>query len=121
MHIGVWRLYFNRVLRYVSTSNFEKRCDMYGIIYLLTNTMTNMQYIGQTIQSLDARCSKHVSDANTGESSLIANAIRTYGAQAFTRQTLRIGVRVSDLDTVERNYINRYGTLHPNGYNERLP
>ena len=23
MHIGVWRFYFNRFLRYVSTSNFK--------------------------------------------------------------------------------------------------
>ena len=94
---------------------------MYGIIYLLTNTVTGMQYVGQTVQSLDARFSRHVSAAHVGESSLIANAIRTHGVQAFTRQKLRIGVRTSDLDTVERNYINHYGTLHPHGYNERLP
>ena len=45
---------------------------MYGIIYLLINTMTNMQYVGQTPQSLDARYNQHVLDANAGESSLIA-------------------------------------------------
>lgn len=94
---------------------------MYGLIYLLTNTITNMQYVGQTIQTLDARCSKHVSDAKAGEATLIANAIQRYGAQAFTRQVLEDGVPFSNLDTVERYYIMHYSTLHPYGYNERLP
>ena len=94
---------------------------MYGIIYLLTNTRTNMQYIGQTVQSLNARWSKHTADAYAGETTQIANAIRLYGAQAFTRQVLRTGVRESDLNRVEWNYINHYGTLHPFGYNEMLP
>ena len=95
--------------------------DMYKIIYLLTNTVTGMQDVGLSGQSLDARFSGHVSAANTGELSMIANAIRTYGVQAFTRQVLRIGVRFADLDTVERNYIKQYGTLNLYGYNEKLP
>ena len=44
MRIGVWLLYCSRFFRYVSTPNFEERCDMYRIIYLLTHTRTNMQY-----------------------------------------------------------------------------
>lgn len=120
-HIGAWRCYFNRSRRYVSTSHFEVRCDMYGMIYLLTNTRTKKQYVGQTTQSLDARFNRHVSDALAGEPTPLATAIRLHGVQAFTRQILRTLVRVSDLDTVERNYINRYGTLHPYGYNQRLP
>ena len=61
---------------------------MYGIIYLLTNTVTSKQYVGQTIQSLDARCSQHVSDAYAGELTLIASVIRTYGEQAFYETSL---------------------------------
>ena len=94
---------------------------MYGIIYLLTNTRTNMQYVGQTVQSLNARWNKHTADAYVGATTQIANAIRLYGAQAFTRQVLRTGVRESDLNTIERDYINHYGILHPFGYNEILP
>ena len=94
---------------------------MYGIIYLLTNTRTNMQYVGQTILGLTTRWNGHVAEANAGETTQIANAIRTYGAQAFTRQVLKTGVPSSDLNTFERNYINHYGTLYPFGYNERLP
>ena len=94
---------------------------MYGIVYLLTNTVTRKQYIGQTIQSLNARFSKHVSDAYAGELTLIANAIRTHGEQTFTKQVLRCLVRASDLDSVEAHYINHYNTLKPNGYNERMP
>ena len=94
---------------------------MYGLIYLLTNTVTGKQYVGQTIQSLNDRFSKHVSAAYAGELSLIASAIRTYGSQAFTKQVLRVLVRASDLDSVEAYYINLYNTLKPNGYNERMP
>ena len=94
---------------------------MYGIIYLLTNTRTNMQYVGQTILGLVTRWNGHVAEANAGETTQIANAIRLYGAQAFTRQILKTGVQVSDLNKAERDEINRYGTLYPFGYNERLP
>ena len=54
----------------------HNRQFMYGLIYLFTNTKTDMQYVGQTIQGLDARFNKHVSDTKTGEPSLIANAIQ---------------------------------------------
>ena len=94
---------------------------MYGLIYLLTNTVTGKQYVGQTTQNLNARFSKHVSAAYAGELSLMASAIRTSGPQAFTRQVLRYGVRASDLDSIETYYINLYNTRHPNGYNERMP
>ena len=94
---------------------------MYGLIYLLTNTSTKMQYVGQTILGLTTRWNGHVAAANAGETTQIANAIRTYGTQSFTRQVLKTGVRASDLNRVERDYINQYGTLHPFGYNVRLP
>lgn len=94
---------------------------MSGIIYLLTNTRTNMQYVGQTIQSLDARFSGHVAAANSGEMSLIANAIRVSGSSAFTKQILENNVRATDLDNYEAYYISFYNTRRPNGYNERLP
>ena len=94
---------------------------MHGIIYLLTNTRTNMQYVGQTILGLVTRWNGHVEEANTGEMTQIANAIRTYGAQAFTKQVLKTGVSASDLNRIERDYINHYGTLYSFGYNERLP
>lgn len=94
---------------------------MYGIIYMLTNTATGLGYVGQTTQSLNARFSGHVAAANVGELSLIANAIRTYGSQAFKKEVLRYSVRATDLDSVETLFINLYNTRHPNEYNERMP
>ena len=78
-----------------------------------------MQYVGQTIQSLDARFNRHISDAYAGETTPLADAIRLYGRSAFTKEILRIGVRASELNSVEQSYINHYKTRQPYGYNVR--
>lgn len=90
-------------------------------IYLLTNSVDGKQYVGQTrriprhrVGGLGAWARKKI--AGGYRSSPIGTAIVTHGTKAFQCVTLQI-VDVCDADEAERYWIQRLGTLEPNGYN----
>ena len=88
---------------------------MNGKIYMLTNNMNNMKYIGQTFEDVPTRIQKGYS-----KTTQIGTAIRRDGLQHFTYQILETGINTQQsLDDRENYYIRHYGTLYPNGYNER--
>jgi group I intron endonuclease len=86
------------------------------VIYQLTNIVNDKIYIGQTIQTLDARLSAHRSPRIRNKSP-IANAIRTYGSQYFTVEILRRCKTISELNRYEKHYISSLKSLWPRGYN----
>lgn len=63
-------------------------------IYLITNTLTNDQYIGKTKFSLERRFNNHVYAANAGSPYHFHCALRKYGPTAFT---------IALLETIETN------------------
>lgn len=91
-----------------------------GIIYLVTNTLTQSQYIGLTVQTLKRRWQYHVEQSKAGhiksEKSLHAS-IRKYGADKFTIREIDKGTTKKDLEAKERQWIKKLNTLVPNGYN----
>lgn len=88
------------------------------IIYKITNTVTGMAYIGQTRQTLNARFASHKSKAkNSNSRSLLHEAIREYGNEAFTAEILEVIEDESMLNSREIYWIEHEKTLHPNGYN----
>lgn len=91
-----------------------------GTIYLITNTLTNKQYVGLTIQSIERRWQYHLEQANASkiknENSLHAS-IRKYGADKFTITQIDSGVANRDLEAKEIEWIKKLNTLIPNGYN----
>jgi len=91
-----------------------------GIIYLITNMVTQMQYVGLTVQTLERRWKYHCEQANyahiKSEESLHA-AIREYGKGNFTIKELDKGTTKKDLESLERRWIKKLNTLIPNGYN----
>lgn len=61
---------------------------MPAIIYLITNTLNNKQYVGVTTNSLENRWRSHRSRARCDSSTHFHNAIRKYGENAFHCQVL---------------------------------
>lgn len=86
------------------------------IIYLLRNKITNKEYIGQTIRSIDSRLYQHVSRSKINKTH-IANSINKYGIKNFDCFILDVCQTQEELDKKEIELIQYYSTLSPNGYN----
>lgn len=91
-----------------------------GIVYLITHTESGKQYIGITIQSLERRWVNHIEQAKAGslksEASL-HEAIRRYGADAFSISIIDHGSTKGGIEQSERNWIKQLNSLEPNGFN----
>lgn len=103
---------------------------MNGIIYCLTCVPTGKKYIGQTkshkvskngsLKPYDAkqRFTYHIRDARNNKKmkSPIILAIRQYGEESFTCETLKI-CPLDERDKWEAHFIEELSTLVPSGYN----
>lgn len=88
-----------------------------GVIYLITNTITGMKYVGQTKRDAMKRFKEHCTIAeNTNRNLHLYNSMRKYGVDKFTFEILESDVEERDLDDRERYYIEKYDTLNT-GYN----
>ena len=84
------------------------------LIYLVTNTINGKRYVGQTNQRLSSRWWSHVNRANCRA---LYSAIHKYGEKNFSVEVL-CEVPTKELaNEFEQEYIVRYFTLAPNGYN----
>jgi group I intron endonuclease len=91
-----------------------------GVIYVLTHRASGKQYVGLTVTTLEKRWSDHISAAqsnSTAGQTPIRAAILVYGAEAFDIKIVDHGALGEDLQEKEQAWIDKLGTLHPNGYN----
>lgn len=87
----------------------------YGVIYLVTNTVTGKVYVGQTIGTLANRWKGH---CNAGKSSRLWLSIQTHGRHAFTIEKIAEAFTKSELDDLECMYIAQYRATESDfGYN----
>jgi len=86
------------------------------LIYLITNTVNNKKYVGQTIKTLHERFSRHCSFSNC-ESMAISRAIKKYGKDKFCIEKLQNCETLEELNLQEVWWIQNLNTLSPNGYN----
>lgn len=112
-----------------SNGTKEPACnDVGGSIYLITNKINNMKYIGQTEHwrknrtiytpnAVALRFKRHITSSLNGTSccTKLANAIREHGAENFTVETLE-ETSLQELDNAEIKYIKMYNTMI-DGYN----
>ena len=95
-------------------NDFERKPKKgYGFIYMYTSP-SGKKYIGQTIRSLVERSGKRGHGYRGCE--CFYSAIQKYGFDTFKKEILK-EVKVSELDETEKEFIQRYNTLTPNGYN----
>ena len=95
---------------------------LYGIIYLIVNTVNNKKYVGQTMYSLRYRFKQHCLAAyrNDGLDTLLRRAIRKYGSHNFTYLTLQECYSEQELDAAEVYWITHYQSFKVRGYNMTL-
>ena len=93
---------------------------MYGIIYKVTNKENNKIYIGQTIQTLAERKTKHYykarqeNDYNTH----FINALRKYPEESFIWEIIDDAKNQNELDQKEKDWIKYYNSVEK-GYNTK--
>ena len=82
------------------------------LIYKLTNTVNGKAYVGLTTKTVEERFKEHCNSKY-----VIGKAIRKYGKDSFTVETLETVNDINKLGDYERFYIWLYDTIAPNGYN----
>jgi len=89
-----------------------------GYIYKITNTVNNKAYVGVTIQqNVVDRWNAHKSSIRNGRGCpFLAKAFKKYGEDAFRFEVIIICFD-KDVYKYEIDYIKKYNTLSPNGYN----
>jgi len=91
------------------------------IVYLATNKVNGMQYVGITRRKkLAPRVAEHFAKARytiKGSKKTITHAIREYGEDVFDFKIIDRADTLDKLDRAERYWIRKFKTLHPNGYN----
>ena len=87
-----------------------------GYIYKIINKVTKKIYIGQTTQDLNERWKSHLK-ANS-KCTYLSNSIKKYGKDMFDFKLICICFD-EDLNRFEIEYIKKYNTISPNGYNIR--
>ena len=94
-----------------------------GVIYLVTNKTTDKQYVGLSITTMEERWNGkhgHVDSAKKGEYTnqfSLQTAIREHGEDDFLLEEIDYGTSCDDLEKKETEWIEKLGTLFPNGYN----
>lgn len=87
-----------------------------GIIYSVRNRITGKFYVGATTNSLRQRKLDHIERGKRGESHSFAEAIATYGPDAFVWKQIDSAGSSNELAKKEKEYIIKYDSKD-NGYN----
>jgi group I intron endonuclease len=86
----------------------------YGSIYVVTNTVTGEQYVGQTRQKAVRRWKCHINTAHSEAAPKyrLAHAILEYGKAAFEFAEVFSAFDAKTLDTVEMNLIAEFAPTY---------
>lgn len=88
-----------------------------GYIYLITNTLNGMKYIGQTKHDdIHKRWREHKNYKKSSIGRFLLNAYQKYGVEHFKFQIICVCFD-EDCNKYESEYITKFNTLSPNGYN----
>ena len=89
-----------------------------GFIYKITNSVTNKCYIGETVQSNPLRrWYRHINSLKTSKGCpALKDAMKKYGIDKFRFEVLIICFD-EDRYKYEREYIKKFNSQVPNGYN----
>lgn len=110
----------------MSNTKNSKKSDQ-SVIYLITCIKNNKQYVGQALCYIadgrewgaHGRWKSHVREAfgsSKDHCVLLNNALRKYKVENFKVETIHTCC-LSKIDKLEEEYIKKYNTLVPHGYN----
>lgn len=87
-------------------------------IYKITNNVNGKIYIGQTSKTIKWRFSGHLSNAKAGGKNYFYTAIRKYGKENFSIESLCVCHSKKNADKLEIMFIKKFDSMNPDiGYN----
>lgn len=86
-------------------------------LYKITNLLNNKHYIGVTNRNPNERFSEHKKPSSN---SFISKAIRADGIENFSFEIILTNIKDNEISKLECEYIQKYNSLLPNGYNADL-
>lgn len=88
------------------------------IVYLITNKVNGMQYVGAA-REFNSRKISHLSDARRGKGrkGSIQHAIRKFGEDNFCFEVIDKAKNLEELSEKEYHWTEKLNTIFPNGYN----
>ena len=89
---------------------------MYSL-YKITNLLNNKCYIGITNRNPEERFAEH---KKSSASSFIGKAIQSDGINNFSFEIILTNIKDDEISKIECEYIQKYNSLLPNGYNADL-
>lgn len=88
----------------------------YGHVYVITNTVNDKKYVGQSID-WHTRCADEL---RYPHNSHYRRAVTKYGIESFTSSSFAVAYNAEELNELEVYAINEFKTLDPQyGYNKR--
>jgi len=88
-----------------------------GYIYMVENKINKKRYIGQTIQkNIKDRWNSHKNLKHKTVGKILFNAYKKYSVDNFEYKIICICFD-EDTNRYEEEYIKKYDTIYPNGYN----
>lgn len=87
------------------------------LIYVATNNFNGKRYVGMTSMALRRRVQSHNLVAAKGSKTILHNAIRKHGPDAFVFEHVATCRNRVDMQAAEIAMIQQEGTLYPAGYN----
>jgi len=88
-----------------------------GYVYLVTNIITGKKYVGQSkCDDIETRWASHRKMLKDSIGRYLLSAYHKYGIKNFKFQIICVCFD-ENCDTFEEEYIKKFNTLVPNGYN----
>ena len=85
-------------------------------IYKFTNKKNNMNYIGQSVNP-EKRKMEHLYGRKKGNIPYFDRVLKKYGIEQFDFEIIDKANTQEEIDKLEKEYILKYNSLKPNGYN----
>ena len=90
------------------------------LIYCITNLLSGKKYVGQTVQTIEKRFSRHCWNSTLQRAAMpISLAIKKYGKENFKIELLCECFTQEELNEMEIYHTINIGTFCPSGYNLR--
>lgn len=111
MEVNIFKLRQNDLIDFtLYDSNKFEDIKIYNYVYITTNLITGMQYIGD-------HSTNNLNDKYLGSGKIIIDAIRKYKKKNFSKSIIEYFKTRQEAFDAQENYIKMYNTLYPNGYN----